>query len=258
MSIAKRAFYKANRIYRRLRSDSRWAGVLDRLSIRLLPGRLSLDLHGLARMDDAAALGPLQRPEALLLFAAAMTTQPKVVVEFGFYNGDSATTLLKAVAKTTRVYSFDIADFAVAPAARMMRKYRNFKFRQKSQTEFTVDDIDGQSIDLLFLDAAHDFDLNCETWRRVVPSLSPSALVFIHDTGVWAKNCFLAPHHWFIKHQPGGKWITPDEYAHQVDERRFVNWVVEEYTEFGAVHFHSTSVLRHGLTLLQRQKVLAV
>jgi hypothetical protein len=51
-------------------------------------------------------------------------------------------------------------------------------------------------------------------------------------------------------------WVTEDLYAHQRDERQFVNWVTSEYHDFGAIHFHSTRTLRHGFTLLQRQAPL--
>src|SRR5271155_4967100 len=51
--------------------------------------------------------GPIQSDEALLLFALTKVLRPKVVVEFGFFQGYSATNFLMALDADACLYSFD-------------------------------------------------------------------------------------------------------------------------------------------------------
>ena len=38
----------------------------------------------------------------------------------------------------------------------------------------------------------------------------------------------------------------------------FVNWILDTYPAFQAVHFHSMQTLRHGLSLLQQNRRLSI
>ena len=40
-------------------------------------------------------------------------------------------------------------------------------------------------------------------------------------------------------------------------ERAFIDWIVAAHPGFAAIHFHSTRTLRHGFTLIQRQRPLS-
>src|SRR4030095_10309050 len=57
---------------------------------------------------EETAFGPIQREEALLLFALTRVLRPKVLVEFGFLCGHSARNFLVAMDPDARLYSFDI------------------------------------------------------------------------------------------------------------------------------------------------------
>lgn len=109
---------------------------------------------------------------------------------------------------------------------------------------------------MIFFDGPHDFGMNIETFQKILPQLSPCALIVVHDTGLWNKALFSAAHSNLAREFPGG-WVTGSTYAHQPDEQLFVDWILDSHKEFGAVNFHSLRKLRHGFTVLQRQSSLA-
>ena len=211
--------------------------------------------HLLAYREDDA-IGPLQRDEAIALFGIIRTLRPKVVVEFGFFHGHSAFNFLRALPEDGRLYSYDIDADSIRRARTEFTFDRRFTFVGKSQTDFEASDIGRQDIDFVFLDAAHELDLNIETFRRVIAHLAPEAMIAIHDTGLWQRAHFSEIHETFIREYPG-EWRSDELYAHQPGERAFVDWIVAEPHGFSAIHFHSTRILRHGFSLLQRQRCLA-
>ena len=79
----------------------------------------------------------------------------------------------------------------------------------------------------------------------------------VHDTGLWPREYFAPIHKEFERGMPG-EWVTDKLYAHQPGERRFIDWILSEYPEFTAIHFHSTGTLRHGFSLLQRKRFLSM
>ncbi|MFA7346035.1 MAG: hypothetical protein WC003_17185, partial [Terrimicrobiaceae bacterium] len=96
-----------------------------------------------------------------------------------------------------------------------------------------------------------------ETFRRILPHMTSLGMVVVHDTGLWNKSLFGTVHSDLARKAPAG-WITGAFYAHQQDERSFINWILSEHKEFGSINFHSARKLRHGFTLLQRQTPLVV
>ena len=215
----------------------------------------SLGISHLLSYAESDALGPLQRDEAMALFGIIRTLDPKTVVEFGFYHGHSAFNFLCALAPDARLYSYDIAEEAALRARREFSFDRRLTFIRKSQAEFDSSDIANRPIDFVFFDGAHDLALNIATFARVLPHLAPGAMLAVHDTGLWEKSHFCAAHERFSKGAPGG-WVTETLYAHQPDERAFVNWVTTQHPRFGAIHFHTTNRLRHGFSLFQLQAPL--
>ncbi|CAN5517266.1 hypothetical protein BH09VER1_BH09VER1_51210 [soil metagenome] len=207
------------------------------------------------RGDDA--IGPLQRDEALLLLGLVRTTRPQTIVEFGFHYGHSAFNFLQAMDQSAKLYSFDIADHSEAIARKYFNGFSNFTFTKKSQDQFTHTDVDERLIDLVFLDGAHHFEITTKTFEAILPHLADDAIIAIHDTGTWARVHMQKVHKTFTENLPT-RWLNDEEYIHEVDERRFVNWIVETYPEFGSMHFHSKNLVRHGLTLLQRRSLLPV
>jgi predicted O-methyltransferase YrrM len=235
------------RLARRLLVIYRWPRFRDR----------AFDLAHLTFYHEEDASGPLQRDEALLLHALVRVMRPKVVVEFGFLGGHSAMNFLTALPPSSRVYSFDIDPACGTTARRFFGNRPNFRFICKSQTDITPADVDGGPIDFCFLDASHDLALNRATFERLLGLLAPEALVVVHDTGTWSRPHMEDVHRGFADARPD-LWIDEGEYAHQPEERQFVNWVRETYPEFAQVHLHSRETVRHGTTVLQRSRALAL
>jgi len=205
------------------------------------------------REDDA--IGPLQRDEAMAMFGIIRTLRPKVVVEFGFFHGHSAYNFLQALPEDGRLYSYDIDEDSIRRAEREFSFERRFTFVGKSQTAFEACDVGGEPIDFVFFDAAHELELNIETFTRMVAHLAPEAMIAIHDTGLWQRRHFTPIHATFTR-EHAGEWVSDELYAHQPGEREFVDWIVAGQHGFAAIHLHSTRTLRHGFSLLQRQRTL--
>lgn len=202
------------------------------------------------------AIGPLQRDEAVALFGIIRTLRPKVVVEFGFFHGHSAFNFLRALPAESLLFSYDIDAESRVRAEQEFDFDSRFTFLAKSQTDFAPEDIGHRKIDFVFFDAAHELDLNIATFRRIAPELAPEAMIAVHDTGLWSRKHFAEIHETFTReHQ--GEWVSEELYAHQPGEREFIDWIVENHPEFGAIHFHSTETLRHGFSVLQKTRKLA-
>ncbi len=204
---------------------------------------------------DRDALGPLQRDEAIALFGIIKTLRPKTIVEFGFFHGHSAFNFLCALERDARLYSYDISEDSSRRATHELSFDRRLTFIHKSQADFDPGDIDHRLVDFVFFDAAHDLALNIETFNRIRPCLTPGAIIAIHDTGLWEKAHFSQAQALFAQ-TANGRWITETLYAHQPEERAFVNWIVSHQPDFGVIHFHSTDTLRHGFSLIQLQSTL--
>lgn len=188
-------------------------------------------------MKDKPILGPLQPEDTALLQAVIRMTDPKLVVEFGFLWGNSARAMLEVMSDSAKLISYDNAKDGYLNDLR-------FTFIKKSQTEFEPI----ENVNLVFLDASHDFELNKETLHKVIPCLSPLGIIAIHDTGTWSENIYNLDR----------GYVLNGRYLHCPDERATVNWLKVEYPEFQQIHFHSNVQLRHGITLLQRYNHLDI
>jgi predicted O-methyltransferase YrrM len=245
-AAAWRAFHRS-RAARQLIYAYRWPRFRTR----------AFDLSHLAFFEEEFAAGPLQREEALLLHGLVRVLRPEVVVEFGFLGGRSALNFLTALAPGGTLYSFDIDAGSEQTARRYFGGRPDFRFLPKSQADITAADVDGRRIDLAFLDASHDLELNRRTFERLQGLLADDAVVVIHDTGTWAAEHMTPGHVGYAAAQPSW-WVSADEYAHQPGEREFVNWVREAHPEFAQVNLHTRRTLRHGMTILQRSRALSV
>lgn len=223
----------------------------------ILSGRTKgMGISHLASYKENNAIGPLQRDEAIALFGIIRSLRPKVVVEFGFFHGHSAFNFLQALPADSQLFSYDIDPESIKRANSEFRFDRRLTFIGKSQTAFDVSDIRHQKIDFIFFDAAHELDLNQETFHKVAAHLAPEGMIAVHDTGLWPREHFASIHHQFEREMPG-EWVTEDLYAHQPGERQFIDWILSENPDFSAIHFHSTGTLRHGFSLLQRKRSLS-
>ena len=210
--------------------------------------------HLLLYREDA--IGPIQQSEALFLFGLIRLIQPRLLVEFGFLQGQSAFNFLQAMPHDSKLYSFEIDQDCIRAASESFARDSRFHLVGKSQAEFQPQDISYELIDFLFFDGSHDYETNRSAFRRIIPSLAPSGIVAIHDTGAW--NLELKtniPASWATL---DGGWLGKSEFVHQAGERRFVNHILTEYPDFSVLHFHSQRILRNGLTLLQRRHSLPI
>ena len=208
----------------------------------------------LARFPDhELVIGPIQRSEALMMFGLVRVLRPKVVVELGFYKGDSAAVLAAATADIpgARFVSHDIrVDWAAA--AELTARYPHVEVREGDQRAVGADL--GDAIDFLFIDASHDLITNQETWAALKGRLAPNAVVMVHDTGLWV-DPYRPPEH--THGCPGTANGVPGRY-HQPHEVHFVKWLDENEPEWVKMDFWSANTFRHGFTLLQRKRIEAM
>lgn len=188
--------------------------------------------------EELQPLGPIQTEDAALLRAVVLMTDPKVLVEFGYFRGDSAKVLLSAMSEDALLFSYETTDVPNPIADPRLRVVK------ESQHEFNLSI--AHRVDFAFIDASHNYHMNLATFRRLEPQLSEDAIVAVHDTGLWPSNVYGLE---------GGRDL-PEGYAHRPEERQFVNRLREEFPDFQQIHFHCVSKVRHGMTLLQRVKVL--
>jgi predicted O-methyltransferase YrrM len=225
--------------------------------LSILSGRTrAVGMSHLSSYREDDAVGPLQRDEAVALFGIIRTLRPSVVVEFGFFHGHSAFNFLQAMPAKSRLYSYDISAESIHRAHTEFTFDSRFTFLGKSQQDFNPEDVGHQKIDFVFFDAAHELEMNKETYKLIAPHLSPDAMIAVHDTGLWHRAHFSEVHHAFTREMPG-EWLNENLYAHQPGERTFIDWIVMLDHGFAALHFHSTDTLRHGFSLLQRQRLLS-
>lgn len=212
------------------------------------------ELSHLALYEEEDAAGPVQRDEALLLYSVIRVTRPKTLVELGFLRGHSAFNFLRAMDPDAQLYSFDVEPLAEQAAQVISARDDRLHFRLKSQNEVSAEDVDSRPVDFVFFDASHDLAINQATFARLEGLLSARAIVAVHDTGTWTRESLVgAPKSTAYTHENPSYWLDSGEFAHRPDERHFVNWIAETRPQFGEIHLHSRSTLRHGLTLLQAE-----
>lgn len=193
--------------------------------------------------------GSVQKDEGIFLYSLVKVIRPKTIVEFGFGHGYSAKCFLAALNGKENLYSFDPNPKSGKKLIKI--KSSNFHFVHKNGENFLPTDIDNRKIDLLFIDAGHNFFSNINILKAVILSLSKNAIIAIHDTGLFNEDYKKIP--WRTK---AGFFVSKKGYAHQPHERAFVNWIKTKYPNFQVIHLHTMNVGRMGLTLLQKYKNL--
>jgi hypothetical protein len=61
-------------------------------------------------------------------------------------------------------------------------------FLQKNQINFQESDIGYRNIDLAYIDASHNFELNKVTYKKIINSMSNKSYIILHDTTVDAEK----------------------------------------------------------------------
>jgi len=222
---------------------------------------MQYDLKHLTDFEEKV-IGPIQSDEAFTFFSLVQVIRPEVILEFGFAKGHSSRNFLAAMSKNCKLYSFDIKKES-EDIAKTIIKDNRFKFILKGQEDFIPSDIDNNLIDITFFDASHNTDLNIITFRKIKDYIKKNGVILVHDTGSWNNNYNEKVRNtegYYVNGYPfpKGYFLNKDEYIHQQGERKFVNFLRENYPEFHQIHFHSTNTFRHGLTMLQKSEKLEI
>ena len=223
--------------------------LIQRIEVFLRRRRNKLGLNYLDLYTENS-IGPIQQSEAVLLHAICMVARPRVILEFGFLSGDSSFVFIKANDLRTNVYSVDCEQSRKYIASIRFGSLKNFKLITKMQEEIAPEDYDFRMIDIVFFDGSHDFQSNIITFKKIENDLSPSALVIVHDTGVWARNHMELIHQEFTMNKPSDFWDENGDFYHQLEERFFMKWLLQQ--GWSGVNFFTKSTLRHGLCVFQK------
>jgi hypothetical protein len=183
-----------------------------------------------------AALGPVQRDEAIMLYGIARSVRPQVVLEFGSCLGYSTRVWLQA--GVPKVYAVDA--MIMPPIDEMVKEFAPRLTSMEMDMRKYEPSMTGP-VDFVFFDAGHDFEVN----RMVFEKLAPRpAMIAVHDTGTWAKD------HLKPLHKKHGGVETPEGIMHQPGEVKFADWL-EKTVGLRRMDFHSKHTLRHGVSLFQ-------
>lgn len=192
---------------------------------------MNYDLSHLTQ-HDRRVYGPIQDDEALLLYAFIRCTGVKVVLEAGGQTGYSARNFLAAGAT---VFTVD-----TQPVRKLHARHHVI---QASIGDVPLEEI--PRCGLVFFDA-HVEDDQWRFYRRAAERavIDDDTTLVVHDTGLHAQ-----------KHVD---WAVPcgDKWAHQPSERRLVERLADDGWHCIHVHDDQADEPRHGLTILQRQRVL--
>lgn len=192
---------------------------------------MNYDLAHLTQ-DTRRVYGPIQDDEALLLYAFIRCAGIKVVLEAGGQTGYSARNFLMAGAT---VFTVD-----TQPVRKLHGRHHVI---QASIGDVPLEEI--PRCGLVFFDA-HVEEEQWQFYRRASKAgvVDVGTTLVVHDTGLHSQK--------FVD------WAVPcgDGWAHQPSDRRLVGRLVEEGWQRIHAHDDQAAEPRHGLTILQRPRVL--
>lgn len=206
---------------------------------------------------DENVIGPLQRSEAIMLYALVAVLRPQKILEYGFNRGHSARAMLSACAPECLLTSVDIAPW---PGYESRAEFLTSMFPAnliyhggRSQETFVPE----ETFDLIFIDAAHDLNLNKATWKQIVDAkaMASNCVIVVHDTGLWEVDYMyqiVGREIEFGRRAISNKFPRGGR-AHQPDEIEFVNWILQQHPTFTKVDLVSNHYFRHGMTFLQEK-----
>ena len=180
-------------------------------------------------------LGPVMEEEGEVLSSLVGMVCPKVIVEFGYLTGRSTHYLLKNLPKDSNIYSFDIKKGLTKQPD---ERHTLYICRQQ---DFNISQTNGEKIDFVFFDGAHDLEINKQTWEKIKQHLSENCIICVHDTGLWDTRVF--------NNKQLGVMVDDIYRAHQPDEIKFVEYL--KSIGLNTIHLTPKHVLRHGITILQ-------
>jgi len=213
------------------------------------------NLNHLNLFEPQKTRGPILRDEALFLYSLVKMIRPQVIVEFGFSRGHSSLNFLSAMDRDSVLYSYDISEDAKKIATKVFNKFRNFTFLYKSQLDFQPSDIGNKKIDLLYMDAVYETEMNIQTFDKFKASLNDAAIIALHDTGTWQRKCMDQSHLTYASKKPQN-WLNENEFQQQKGQREFCNALMSKNPDYSVIHFHCPSAIRPGITLIQKRNLL--
>lgn len=209
------------------------------------------------------AHGPIQQDEALFLYAVCKMIRPRVVLEFGIQDGLSTHNFALAKDPECLLFSFDIDPQCVRKGIEKLHGIPNCILRAKDCRDFVPEDVQNLPVDICFVDCAHKLATNQVCIRRVMPCMSSTGIFAIHDTGTWTKKAFDAAPEDYKQKTKAGIRLTREFNQNPAaripavpQEQMTANWLVTEFPEYNSIHFHSENYFRHGITLLQKKRML--
>ena len=215
--------------------------ALERQAIKL-NYKPKYDLKHLNQEPNAATFGPLQDDESLLLFGILKTIKPSIVLEFGTNDGHSSLNMLKALENNAKFYSYDIQKL------NSMQNDPRFKFYEKSHSDFIASDvINNLTIDFVLIDYSN-FETMKIGFTKMINQMSPNGVIAFHNTGLHVNEIDKCSCD--FENYCGG--------LHQIETRLFVNWILENHTDWQVINIHSYKFWRHGLTLFQKKFKLGI
>lgn len=207
-----------------------------------------MTLYNLKHLKASDTTFSLQNDEGLCLFSLVKILNPKVIVEFGFYHGFSVKNFLAAMSKDSYLYSYD-PDISSRTFAKKIKDKR-FTFINKRGEDFDIHDLGHGQIDLVLIDASHEFSSNMKLFTSIKKFLSATCIIAVHDTGLFNEDLKK------VKWTTLQGFLVGRGYAHQPQERIFVNFLHSRFPEYQQIHLHSMRIGRMGMTLLQKYQNL--
>jgi predicted O-methyltransferase YrrM len=196
--------------------------------------------------------GPIQRDEAVFLYALCKMIRPRVIVEFGLQSGLSALNFNLAKDDECHYYGYDISEVCVEETKNLCQEFKNCNIEEVNCVDFNSTMIAGKKIDLCFLDCSHNLAANQKCLQKVVPLLSSFGLLAIHDTGLYTPQAIEKAPDWYKENCPKRLKNLQKSIPVIAAERHTVNWLLNQYTHLHAVNFHAETIMRSGITLLQQ------
>ena len=201
-----------------------------------------MDTNLIQRYPLQDVAGPIQADEAMLLFAIVRVTNTCRILELGGLDGFSAQVFLDALeakGSNAKLYTVDLVEVKSQDGG------RRHKTIHKDAAELTMQDIDDEAIDLLFLDC-HCYYATKTTVENMLKfnMLSENALIVLHDTG---KHLYSKDLGW---NRDG---------IHQPAERLIARWL-SGTQKWQRISFHDDhrNPFRHGVTVMQRKVDLSI
>lgn len=170
----------------------------------------------------------------LALYAIAVGSNAKRILELGVRNGDSTRPLLAAAAKNGgTLTSVDIQPTTF----NCPDEYRNsWDFKQQDALEFLKNDNPQQPYDLIFIDDWHAYGHVKAELEEIDRLVSPRTTILVHDL-MYGNTC---PHYHCDLTQQTGQWANGGPY-------RAVAELNPQFWEFATLPYNN------GLTLLRKK-----